>query len=243
MSRLLLVSSLLAAAAIGCASPVAEDASAEGAPSALGSETYAAYADLAKDAGAAPSPGRVTVIGLRGLSMDGAAHATSYGPSFDDTIVVLRADGTVERFEASTHPFELRSTSVPDVDGDRASDIGIIRPGVYDAAGRESDRNIAGQATWAVTRNGSGRLPGWRDTDHDGVISEAERKASERRGDGLTSVLFHQGDGKAAPAAVGCQVLPASAMRAFTAAVGGPRASFRYVLVDMTNRDASELPR
>jgi len=116
----------------------------------------------------------------------------------------------------------------------------MIRPGVYDVAGR--DRTIAGQPSYAVTKNGQGKLPGWRDTNHDGTLTDAERAASEHRSDGLTDVLFHQGEG-GAPAAVGCQVLPASAIRAFVTAVGGPRARFRYVLVDMTGKDASTLPR
>jgi hypothetical protein len=160
---------------------------------------------------------------------------------FDDTLVVFRADGTVERFAASTHPFELAGVpGVPDTNGDGVADVGMIAPGVYDVAGR--DRTIAGAASYAVTQHGSGKLPGWRDTNHDGVLDADERAASERRADRVTDVLFHQGEGDA-PAAVGCQVLPAAAIRAFTAAVGGSHARFRYVLVDMTDRDTSSLPR
>jgi hypothetical protein len=232
--------------AVGCASPAPGDDpgdSAEAAPAALSSEAYRIYGDLAREGGAAPSPGSVTVLGLRGLSHDGKVHDTRYGHAFDDTLVVLRADGTVERFPASTHPFELDGVpGVPDVDGDHVADVGLIRPGVYDVAGRE--RTIAGAASFTVTlhASGAGKLPGWRDTNHDGVLSDDERTASEGRRDGLTDVLFHQGEG-GAPAAVGCQVLPATAIAAFTAAVGGARARFRYVLVDMNGRDASTLPR
>jgi hypothetical protein len=236
----------LVVAAFGCASP-ASDAdptdSAESTPAALTSEAYRTYGELAREGGAAPAAGSVTVLGLRGLSFEGVVHDTRYAHAFDDTLVVLRADGSVERFPASTHPFEREGVpGVPDVDGDHAADVGMIRPGVYDVAGRE--RTIAGAASFAVTlhSSGAGKLPGWRDTDHDGVLDADERAASERRGDGLTDVLFHQGEG-GAPAAVGCQVLPATAIRAFTAAVGGPRARFRYVLVEMVGRDASALPR
>ena len=224
---------------IGCSTPSSSDDGAVDAPSALNSDDYEIYADLATGAGAAPSAGSVTVLGLRGLSVDGSAHATKFVHAFDDTIVVLRADGTAERFAGSTHPFELDGAAgVPDTNGDQVPDVGMIRPGVYDVAGR--DRTIAGAASYAVTQHGQGKLPGWRDTNHDGVLSDAERAVSERRADGLTDVLFHQGEG-GAPAAVGCQVLPASAIRAFTAAVGGPHARFRYVLVDMTGRDTSAL--
>lgn len=225
----------------GCAAEPAGDEAASDVPSALGSDAYRVYADLATEGGAAPTSGTVTVVGLRGLSIDGVAHATRYGHAFDDTFVVLRADGTVARFPGSTHPFELEGVpGVPDVNGDGAADVGMIRPGVYDVAGR--DRTIAGQPSYAVTQHGSGKLPGWRDTDHDGVLGDDERAASEHRGDGLTDVLFHQGEG-GAPAAVGCQVLPATSIRAFVTAIGGSRAHFRYVLVDMTGRDGSTLPR
>jgi hypothetical protein len=241
--RLLLLPLLLA---VGCASPTADGDSgdsAESAPAALSSEAYRIYGDLAREGGSSPSLGTVTVLGLRGLSSDGTVHDTRFGHAFDDTLVVLRADGSVERFPASTHPFELDGVpGVPDVDGDHVADVGMIRPGVYDVAGR--DRTIAGAASFAVTVHGSGagKLPGWRDTDHDGLLTAEERAASEHRSDGLTDVLFHQGEG-GAPAAVGCQVLPATAIRAFTAAVGGARARFRYVLVEMVGRDTSALPR
>ncbi len=231
----------LTLSAAGCAAePGAEDTAADGV-SALGADAYRIYADLATEGGGAPSHGTVTVLGLRGLSADGLAHATTYVRAFDDTLVVLRADGSVARFAGSTHPFERAGVpGVPDADGDHVADVGMIRPGVYDVAGR--DRTIAGAASYAVTQHGSGKLPGWRDTNHDGVLGDEERAASERRGDGITDVLFHQGEGDAPPA-VGCQVLPASAIRAFTTAVGGPRARFRYVLVDMTGRDTTSLPR
>ena len=246
MARLLLsmlagAASALALSATGCAADPGTEEVAADAPSALGADAYRIYADLATEGGGAPAHGTVTVLGLRGLSAAGDAHATKYVRAFDDTLVVLRADGTVARFAASTHPFELAGVpGVPDADGDGVADVGMIRPGVYDVAGR--DRTIAGAASYAVTQHGSGKLPGWRDTDHDGVLSDRERAASERRGDGITDVLFHQGEGDAPPA-VGCQVLPANAIRAFTTAVGGPRARFRYVLLDMTGRDAASLPR
>ena len=239
---------VLVAAALGvtgcAAAPPSDDDDTSGAgTSALGSDAYRTYADLATAGGAAPAPapGSVTVVGLRGLSIDGVSHATTYGHAFDDTFIVLRADGTVARFAGSTHPFELAGVpGVPDVDGDGVPDVGMISPGVYDVASRA--RTIAGEPSYAVTQHGSGKLPGWRDTDHDGVLSDDERAASERRGDGLTDVLFHQGEG-GAPAAVGCQVLPASDIRGFVTAIGGASAHFRYVLVDMTGRDGSALPR
>jgi hypothetical protein len=229
---------LAAALALGGCGASSGDAEStdEGAASALGADAWRAYGDLARAGGLDPDAAdsaRASVIGLRGGAHDGASHATTYVLAFDDTFAVMTSDHRVLRFRGSTHPFQNTAPGVPDVDGDGVPDVGMIRPGVYDAGAR--DRLVAGQPSWAVTQNGSGKLPGWRDTDHDGVLDDGERAASERRGDTLTDVLFHQGEG-GAPPAVGCQVLPASAMRAFTAAVGGGRASFRYVLVDMTGR-------
>jgi hypothetical protein len=204
------------------------------------SEDYRAYADFARSEGADPAPGGVTVIGLRGLSIDGKLHPTTYADEYDDTLVVLRKDGTVERFPGATHPHHASAAGPPDVNGDAKPDVGMIKPGVYDIVPREA--LIAGMPSYPVMLRGTGKLPGWRDTNHDGVLDEQERAASDRRGDYLTAVLFHQGEG-GAPPAIGCQVLPASAMRAFVAAIGGPRAKFRYVLVDMAGRDPSDLPR
>jgi hypothetical protein len=226
--------------ALAACSAAPEDDAATSAPSALGTDAYETYADFARAEGADPRPGTVTVIGLRGLSTDGEQHATTYAHAFDDTLVVLRADGKVDRFPAATHPHQSHGGGVPDVDHDGVPDVGIIRPGLYDVLPR--DRTIASMPSYAVMRGGTDRLPGWRDTDHDGRIDDAERSASEERGDVLTAVLFHQGEGDAPPA-VGCQVLPAASMRAFVASVGGARAKFRYVLVDMTDRDATGLPR
>ena len=245
--RALLSRGAIGATAIALGACAVEDGSPTGqgedALTALGPEAYRAYAALAIEGGLTPVAGTITVLGLRGLAVDGANHATAFGHAFDDTIVVFRADGaSVLRFAASTHPFELHGVAgVPDVNGDHVADVGMIRPGVYDVAGR--DRLIAGVASYAVTQGGSGRLPGWRDVDHDGILTDAERSAAEQRHDGLTDILFHQGDGPAAPAAVGCQVLPGDAIRSFISAVGGAKAKFRYVLVDVTSRDTSTLPR
>ena len=206
---------------------------------------YEAYAAFAKaQADFTPAASAVSVLGLRGLSITGEQHPTKFGHAFDDTIVVFSADGvTARRFPASTHPFEKNGVSgVPDVDGDGASDVGMIAPGIYDVTGRA--RLIAGQPSFVVTRSGSGRLPGWRDTNHDGVLSDEEMAASVKRKDGLTDVLLHQGEG-GAPAAVGCQVFPAAAITDFVRAAAGvtpAHSSFRYVLIDVSNADVSSLP-
>ena len=236
------LSALSLAALIGCAgASSADDASSTNdaltSPLPAGSyATYAAFANITPDVGA------VTVLGLRGLSTHGEQHPTKFAHAFDDTIVVFAADGeTVLRFPASTHPFENKGVAgVPDVDGDGVEDVGMIEPGEYTVTWR--DRLIAGQPSFVVTRDGNGKLPGWRDTNHDGILSDAEMAASVKRKDGLTDILFHEGEGTAPPA-VGCQVFPASAIADFARAAGGAHSSFRYVLVDASTADVSSLPR
>lgn len=199
-------------------------------------ETYAAFAQ--EYGGFTPTKGEVSVLGLRGVTTTGEQHATKFAHAFDDTFVVFGADGvTATRFAGSTHPFESSGVAgVPDVDGDGKEDVGMIKPGVYDVSART--QLIAGQPSYPVAQNGSGKLPGWRDTNHDGVISDEEMLASVKRKDGLTDVLFHQGEG-GAPPAVGCQVFPASEMADFVRAIGGAKSHFRYVLVDVS---MGELP-
>src|SRR3954470_14618981 len=161
-------------ALVACGAPAGDEVSAG--DSALGEDAYQAYADLA---GIEPDASPAVVVGLRGVSFDGTAHDTTFAHAFDDVLVVLTTDRRAVRFRASTHPFESAAPGVPDVDGDRVVDVGMIRPGIYDAAAR--DRLVAGQPSWAVTHDGSGKLPGWRDTNHDGVLTDDEIAAAEKR--------------------------------------------------------------
>src|SRR4051794_334499 len=175
MLRAILLS-VLTIGGLGCAASSADESeTADDALTTFGPDGYRAYAALASAGGASPKAGSVTVLGLRGLAVDGTTHATSFAHAFDDTLVVFDADGvTARRFAASTHPFELHGVpGVPDVNGDRIADVGMIRPGVYDVAGR--DRLIAGAASYVVNQNGQGKLPGWRDVDHDGILTSDER--------------------------------------------------------------------
>jgi hypothetical protein len=196
---------------------------------------YQEWAPVVRAAGAETNPGRlVTVLGVRGRSLDGARHAASSRKSYDDTFVVLLADGTGFVLSGSTHPFQSVGVSgVPDVDGDGAADVGRIRPGQYLAIGRGAQRPVAGLPGYDVVTHPAknGRLPGVRDTNHDGTYDGHEDDASRNRGDGITAVLFHHGD-EGSPAAVGCQVLPREALRTLVRAVGGASATFHYVLVD-----------
>jgi hypothetical protein len=232
--------------ATGCAAHAEDEA-----PNASGSAVsldpaYASWVALAKDHGARSTDGQgqATVIGMRGITIDGVAHATTSTRAYDDLFVVLTKDRRVLLLAGATHPFETRmpaGSGVPDVNRDGVPDVGMIAAGTYLAVGRGAARLTAGLPAYDVRQGDTGALPGFRDTDHDGSFGDAERALSLNEGHTLTSVLFHHaGDG--APRVVGCQVLAPEDMKKLTAGVGGAGASFEYVLIEGAKLDAGELP-
>lgn len=213
------------------ADPTADPSGVTLAPAgATESEKYAHYAALVRQNGGQLCPnGQATVLGLRGMAMDGTRHDSTSARAYDDVFVVLTPDGRCYEFAGATHPGQNSSTASPDVTGDGAGDVGTIRPGNYSVV---PNGLYHGNTSYHVqTQGGSGSLAGWRDTNHDGVFSDAERSASERRGDALTGVLFHPGN-ETRPSSIGCQTLSPDDYRRFVAAVGGAGAGFTYTLVD-----------
>ena len=232
--KTLLVAALFALTT-GCAAAPSESTDGESADltATTPDPAFAKWAQVAALAGATVNRNReATVIGVRGASLDGTTHATRARHAFDDYVVVLKPDHSIVKIPMSTHPFETGGVAgVPDVDGDGVEDVGMIHPGLYRAVGRGNTRLVGGHNAFDVsTAAGSGRLPGTRDTNHDGVFSDAEAAASDDRGDKVTSVLFHHANG-GAPPAVGCQVFEEAGIVALIAAVGGSKASFDYALV------------
>lgn len=199
---------------------------------------YEEYTAFARCHGMEPRSNRSLVIGLRGRSIEGKVRSTRIRSDYADTLVVLTKDRRVVTFAVSTHPWEKAAPGIPDVDGDGIADVGMIRPGKYMAVRRDPKRNIAGAPTYhLLTVSGSGKLPGFRNTDQDDVFSPAERKASEARGDVLTAVLFHREGGEGDPRPVGCQVLDGEAMLRFANEVGE---RFDYLLIDVNDARAGE---
>lgn len=227
---------------VACA-PAEDDAADDTASAAALTPAYAKWSAFADAHGVRATAGRARVVGIRGRDTTGRAHATTVERGvFDDSLVVLTADGRAVPLAVSTHPWERGSTSSPDVDGDGKGDVGMLAPGRYLAIARSADRNIAGLPTWHVLNpSGVDGLAGARNTDHDGVYSEREVAASKSRGDRLTAILFHKG-GAGAPAAIGCQVLDADGVAQLAKLVGG-RDRFDYLLVDASvEADLPDLP-
>lgn len=187
-------------------------------------EQFEFYASMVRRAGGEVCPdGKPTVLGLR-QGVGGAQRR------YEDQFIVLTPDGRVQRFTGATYPGQSRSSASPDVTRDGVGDVGMIRPGNYTVV---PNGQHAGAASFHVrTLGGSGNVPGWRDTNHDGTYSDAERGASQNRGDTLSGVLFHQGN-RNAPSSIGCQTMSPAEYARFVNAIGGPRASFTYTLVSV----------
>ena len=233
-------------------------------------ELYAFYADIARRNGNLNPLGPHgealdTVLGLRGVDIHGRVHPTEnrreanpragQEGGYDDTLVILHPDGTLERMPYSSHPFQNHSGAAPDANGDGSGDVATIRPGEYFAQAGESH---AGDAAWHLHRElsqtddqgrvhvrpGDDHIPAWRDTDHDFKISAAERAGSEGRlrdngtaqtdrqiGDYANGVLFHQiRPGVPTDSSIACQVMPHPGFQGFKADQG--QSSFNYVLID-----------
>ena len=158
------------------------------------------------------------VLGIRGVDRQGRLHETQNRRAYDDTMVVLNRNGTVTELRGNTHAGQVTSSLV--------SSVGMIRSGNFDVV---PNGPHAGAASFHVRQNGSGTLPGIRDTNHDGRFSDREISARNT----LTEILFHQGTADS-PHSIGCQTLPPDEYRRFLNAVGSR--GFSYTLVDANGR-------
>lgn len=161
---------------------------------------------------------RPVVLGIRGIDRNGGAHETSNRRQYDDTMVVLNRNGTVTELRGSTHAGQVTSSLV--------SSVGMIRSGNFDVV---PNGPHGGAPSFHVQQNGSGTLPGIRDTNHDGRFSAAE--IAQRNT--MTAILFHTGTNDS-PHSIGCQTLPPDEYRRFLGAVGSR--GFSYTLVDANGR-------
>lgn len=205
------------------ADPTAPPKAAEGLPQLADKkmttqEKYDHYAAMVKAAGGKLDEKNPTVLGLRGLSLDGSRHNSGRNTgSDDDTFVVLGRDKagkpTVSELHGATHAATPR--------GSIAGGVAQLRPGNYEVNRRE---NYHGHEAWAV--GGGGNVPVYRDGNRDGVISEAEKAAAVRNKTTGDGILFHFDR----HSSIGCQTLPVDQLKKLKAAVNG--GNFHYTLID-----------
>lgn len=167
--------------------------------------TFDQAAALVKKGGGQVNPGgRPTVLALR--------SDTSASSQYKDVFVVLKPDGTLEQFDASTRP-----TS-------NGQDRAMLKPGSYDITPRWRDGKYNNDA-FLVQKNGSNTVGVGRDSNGDGKWSQQEMNA------GTTSDLIrlHRGNSNST-SSTGC--LNVKNYDGFLKAVGGRDADFNLVIVN-----------
>jgi hypothetical protein len=219
-------------------------------PSADAATKHAHYFALLSAAGIGTRLDRPLLLGIRGLELGGTEpHDTISRPAYDDAFVLL-AEGIVREFRGSTHPYQHTTRATVDVDHDGTPDVGTIRPGRYVM---QRLQTAPFPKLWIKGSATDPRVPTWRDTNHDGTITDAERDASEERqrgeqsapdvGDFATEVLLHPGFDCAGPSgkafsSIGCQTAHLSDVAAVATF-----AELDYLLLDArTLLDAAASP-
>jgi hypothetical protein len=103
-------------------------------------------------------------------------HRMIFAPRLDDCGVLIdtKLGGPNPYvFRLSSHAYQLSSGASPDLDRDGVGDVGSIRPGHYIL------HQLAATTYHVKMPDGSDRIPCWRDTSHDGLISEVEAERAE----------------------------------------------------------------
>lgn len=210
-----------AGSAGGGANPAASNASSAGAaaPNASGGAgvsanlpegakglTFAKAAELVKKGGGEVNPGgKPTVLALRSKPTPTSGY--------QDTFVVLKPDGTLDKFAGSTRP-----TSA-------GKDRAMLKPGAYEITPRWRDGKYNNDAFLVQSKNGSNTVGVGRDANGDGRYSSAEMNS------GATSDLIrlHRGNANTT-SSTGC--LNVQNYDGFLKSVGGRDADFNLVVVN-----------
>jgi hypothetical protein len=177
---------------------------------------YAAI--VRKNGGQVCADGKPTVLGIRGMDVNGNRHESTNNRKYDDTFVVLTPDHKVLELRGATHAGQT-TTSLVD-------HVGRINPGNYVA--RPNGDHNGMPSLHVTTQGGSGNIPGVRDRNDDGRYSADEKSRSRQRGDTLSAILFHVGF-ENSPKSIGCQTLPPAEMRKLLRAAGR---GFSFSLVE-----------
>ena len=136
--------------------------------------------------GCSPALERPFLLCIRGVRpYEYETHPMRSVAAYDDTGVLLYQGGNLV-FPMSTHAYQLNSKLSPDVDGDGRGDVGTITPGRYVL----KDKRAGKYPTFHLTTpEGSDRIPCYRDTNHDGIISHGEAEKIWT----ATAILLHGG--------------------------------------------------
>ncbi len=143
---------------------------------------------------------RPLLLAIRGVAPgDLQTHPMAHKPVYDDCGVLLVMGKDPVVFPIATHAYQLNSKLSPDADGDGVGDVGSIRPGSYVLHDLKNGKEIIFHIK---NKDGTSKLPAWRDFDHNGKLTPEEMRKSEelRKGQQVSevgawadSVLLHGG--------------------------------------------------
>jgi peptidoglycan hydrolase-like protein with peptidoglycan-binding domain len=158
--------------------------------------------------------------------------ADYYNKYTGQTAVYKCVDGrlveTAAPMRSASHPGQRKTTAGTDIDRNGTDDISHLRSGSYEYRKRP---NGSGRFNPTDNRN----MTVARDTNQDGVISDAENQASLQRGDYATGLQIHAGKSYK-PSSIGCQTMPPKDYDRFSSAVrDGDGSTFSYLLVRRPN--------
>ena len=169
--------------------------------------SYSKACQMVKDAGGQLNPdGKPTVLAIR------SANTTSR--SYQDAFLVLKPDGTMEKFSANTRP-----TS-------KGKDKAMLKNGEYNIKprwqdGKWKDAFIVGSSHSNNNVNVS------RDSNGDGQYNDSELNTSNK----CNTIRLHRGNKNGNTSSAGC--LNVKDYDGFLDAVGGRKSEFNLVLVTM----------
>ncbi len=167
--------------------------------------TFEKAAELVKKGGGELNPGgRPTVLAIR--------TKTAATSSYEDVYVVLKKDGTMENFKGSTQP--TRS----------GNDRAMLKPGAYEISPRWRDGKFSNDAFLVKSKSGSMNVGVGRDSNGDGVYSDAEMNANTSS----SQIRLHRGKANSTSSS-GC--LNVQNYDGFLNSVGGRDSNFNMVVV------------
>jgi hypothetical protein len=174
-------------------------------PENINNISYSQACDMVKKSGGQLNPdGKPTVLAIR------SDNTTSR--SYQDAFLVLKPDGTMEKFSANTRPSKA------------GQDKAMLKNGEYDIKPRWQDGKWRDAFVVGSSKNNA-RVDVARDRNGDGQYSDSELNGNASS----DTIRLHRGNNNGTTSSAGC--LNVKDYDGFLDAVGGRKAEFNLVLV------------
>lgn len=177
-------------------------------PEGVNGISYAKACQMVKDAGGQLNPeGKPTVLAIRSKN--------TTARNYEDAFVVLKPDGTMEKFSANTRPSKA------------GQDKAMLKPGEYQITPRWKDGKFHNDGFIVGSTRKNMNVGVARDRNGDGQYSDNELNGNASS----STIRLHRGNNNGTTSSAGC--LNVKDYDSFLGSVGGSQASFNLVLVTM----------